>query len=164
MIKLILIAVIVIIVGCQSNYSDEILVRGFTHSDSEILDVYEPSGGKVLKSIGPDEEAGWIVNIIGKQDNYFLINIKDLSLDSIFVLKGTISLNTRNYDGQQIELYKLSDKHSEIVAYLNGEQTVKILDVCKEWAYVEGKRANGKNVKGWLEPDMQCGNPYTTCP
>jgi hypothetical protein len=39
-----------------------------------------------------------------------------------------------------------------------------ILDACKDWVYVKGENNNGKEVRGWLEPDMQCGNPYTTCP
>jgi uncharacterized protein YgiM (DUF1202 family) len=61
-------------------------------------------------------------------------------------------------------LYQGPTKKSSKAGVLDKEQTVMILDACKDWVYVKGENNNGKEVRGWLEPDMQCGNPYTTCP
>ena len=39
-----------------------------------------------------------------------------------------------------------------------------IYDINGHWLYVKLKDMNGRVVFGWLEPDMQCGSPFTTCP
>lgn len=132
-------------------------VRGFTHFNYELLTIYRNPHGDILKKIGPDEEAGYIVQIIGVKNNYFKINIGDLGLKNVWVIKGLVSLNTRNYEGQKIGLYQHPDISSDIVDSLVGEQTVKVLNACNRWAYIEGKDKNKKTIRGWLQPDMQCG-------
>lgn len=157
---------IILFVSCQSRDKEclNANVKAFTHHLEDKLPIYKNTKGALLKEIDPDEEAGWIVQVIGVEGEYFKINIADLNLNEVWVLKQSLSLNTRNYDGQDIPLYKSPNKHSAEVATLIKEQTVIILDACRDWVYVKGKGRNGKEVKGWLEPDMQCGNPYTTCP
>lgn len=142
----------------------EIKVRAFTHHFEEKLLIYKNQNGDLLSKIDPDEEAGWIVEIVGVDGDYFKVNIDDLDLNNVWVLKKSLSLNTRNYDGQSIILYQDPTKKSGKVGLLDKEQTVMILDACKDWVYIKGESINGKEVRGWLEPDMQCGNPYTTCP
>jgi hypothetical protein len=148
--------------GCQPEKCEEISVLAFTHVNSSQLTLYKSINGDVLKEIEPDEEAGWITQIIKSQGDYYYVNIQDLKLEG-WVKKGSLSLNTRNYDGQEITLYEGANKSSKSVNSLQSEQTVTVLDACGKWAYVEGVGKGGK-IQGWLEPDMQCGNPYTTCP
>jgi hypothetical protein len=158
--------IFIIFFSCQvldKNCSD-INVRAFTHHFEKKLLIYNNPHGELMKTIDSDDEAGWIVEIVSSKDDYFNINIKDLDLDNVWVIKSSLSLNTRNYDGQSIMLYQGPTKKSSKAGVLDKEQTVMILDACKDWVYVKGENNNGKEVRGWLEPDMQCGNPYTTCP
>ena len=46
----------------------------------------------------------------------------------------------------------------------NKEHTAPIFNINGDWLYVSLKEENGKKVFGWLEPEMQCGSPFTTCP
>ncbi len=162
MIKLIISTAIIAMYGCQSNKCEDTSVLAFTHIKSNQLILYKSIDGNELEKIKPDEEAGWVVQIKESQDDYYLIYIRDLKLEG-WVKKGSLGLNTRNYDGQEIILYEFADKSSKSVGYLAYEQTVIVLDVCGEWAYVEGGGKAGI-IRGWIEPGMQCGNPYTTCP
>lgn len=148
--------------GCQSDACEDGFVMAFTHYGHEQLAIYKSANGDVLKYIKPDEEGGWITRVVRSRGNYLKVSFEDFKLDG-WVKKGSLSLNTRNYDGRKIFVYKKPDKYSEQVSYLLGEQTVTVWDACGQWAYIEGKGSSGK-VFGWLEPEMQCGNPYTTCP
>lgn len=159
----------IIILFCSCQVADEqqcseVNMKAFTHHFEDKLSIYKNINGALLNEIDSDEEAGWIVEIIGVNEDYFEININDLNIYGVWVLKPSLGLNTRNYDGQSISLYREPTKKSDEVARLDEEQTVMILDACKDWAYIKGKSKDGKEVEGWLEPSMQCGNPYTTCP
>jgi acyl-CoA synthetase (AMP-forming)/AMP-acid ligase II len=160
-----LIFLTVMLYSCQTvnENCSEIKVRAFTHHFEEKLLIFINQKGDLLSEIEPDEEAGWIVEIVGVEGDYFKVNIDDLDLNNVWVLKKSLSLNTRNYDGQSIILYQDPTKKSGKVGLLDKEQTVMILDACKDWVYIKGENINGTEVSGWLEPDMQCGNPYTTC-
>jgi len=144
---------------------DYIEVGAFTHYYSnEKLDIYnEPVSGKVLKKIDPDEEAGYIVHIIGVENDFFKVSFEDLELKNVWVKKGTLGLVTRNYDNQKLNLYDKPSIDSSTSSVLEKEQIVRVLDACNKWAYVE-TISEGDVKRGWLQPDMQCGNPYTTCP
>jgi len=163
-VKNIIIPIIVFaFVGCKTNFSSCINVNAnvFT-SFSEEVAVYDDSR-KFLTRIKPDEEAGWILNVIKKDDCYFKVNFKDLDFKDVWILKGQVFLNTRNYDNQKIPLYVSPTKKSLILDYIVNEQTVVVEDLCSEWAFVKAFNDRGLYIKGWLESEMQCGNPYTTC-
>ena len=163
--RIIAILISVLLFSCQPSVSqcDKANFEGFTHYESTFLIIYKTPKGEILKEIGSDEEAGWIAKIKGLQGDYFKVDIVDLKIKDAWVLKKSISVNTRNYDNQIISLYQSYDKSSKPVGYLQKEQTVRVLNACGKWIYIEGMGGNGK-IQGWLEPEMQCGNPYTTCP
>jgi len=144
---------------------DYIEVESFTHYNSnEKLDIYnEPFNGKLLKKIDPDEEAGYILQIIGVEKDFFKVSFEDLDLKNVWVKKGALGLVTRNYDNQKLNLYGKPNLDSSVSSVLEKEQIVRVLDACNKWAYVETIN-DGEIKRGWLQPDMQCGNPYTTCP
>lgn len=164
--KILAVFIFALFFSCQSsiNQCDNASFRGFTHYESTSLIIYKTPDGEILKEVGPDEEAGWIVEIKGLKGDYFKVDIPDLEIKDAWVSKGSISVNTRNYDGQKITLYESPAKSSSETGYLTKEQTVRVWDACNNWVYIEGKDEIGNLIKGWLEPEMQCGNPYTTCP
>ena len=84
--------------------------------------------------------------------------------DIVYVRKGCIAVNTRNYNGVSLSLYSAPNENSPVICKVGTEQTVPIFDICGSWVYVRMKGDDGKDVYGWLEPLMQCGNPFTTCP
>jgi len=104
--NIVLLIIVFIFVGCKSNFSNcpNVNVRGFTSFDEEVV-VYNDNNREFLVKIKPDEEAGWMLNIIKKERCCFKVNFKDLDLKGVWILKGYIFLNTRNYDNQKIPLY-----------------------------------------------------------
>lgn len=80
-----------------------------------------------------------------------------------WIYGGLISVNTRNYEGQDINLYTKPNFSSSVKNILKGERTVNIIEVCGQWAYIRYTDESGNVIEGWLEPGMQCGSPYTTC-
>lgn len=95
------------------------------------------------------------------QDKFIGIIVND---DIVYVKKGSIAVNTRNYSGEILNLYSGPDTTSEIVFQTDKVQTLPIYDINGHWLYVKLKDMNGRVVFGWLEPDMQCGSPFTSCP
>lgn len=169
------------LLSCNTNQKecDFIKVRAFTHygfgvgqlspeDDAYLLNVYNKPEGEIIAKLPPAEEAGHIVNIVDIEKGFFKIEfefIKETNLKSKYawVKKGTLGLVTRNYDNKELNLYDKPNIDSSVASVLKGEQIVKVLDVCNKWAYVE-TISQGDTKRGWLQPDMQCGNPYTTCP
>lgn len=155
--------IVFVVIGCKPvnnlNYVD-----AFTLFEEKAISIYHNDQGILKEVISPDEEAGWILKIKEVNGNYFKVDIIDLNLINVWVLKGNIGINTRNYDKQFIPLYDKPSKDSKIINYLKTEQTVIIINVFKKWALIESKEIEGKIITGWLSPEMQCGNPYTTCP
>lgn len=165
-----------LLLNCGSSQSncDFIKVRAFTHykfgiglttpNDKEyFLDIYDTPKGKLIRKIPPDEEAGYIVYILDVKDDFFNVDFEELDIKNVWIRKGTLGIVTRNYDSEKLNLYKNPKLESKVSYVLENEQIVKVLNVCNDWAYVETISDN-KVQKGWLQPDMQCGNPYTTCP
>lgn len=184
--------VLSVVIGCQYNKCSQVEnILAFTlyRPDSEtgknvfITKIYDKPNGKIIFNLPSDEGDSWLVEIEEKKSDYFKIrNIwrqkyvqetggswanywKNNWMNNykyIWVKKGNLEINTRNYDGQKIPLYEIADKSSKIVGYIENAQTVSVLDACNDWAYIKGVN-DKEEVLGWLEPKWQCGNPLTTC-
>ena len=114
-----------------------------------------------LYPLKEEHNAGHIVEYVHSTDCHLGIIVNN---DIVYVEKGCIAVNTRNYRGSTLNLYSAPNENSPILYRIDQEQTAPIFDICGSWVYVKMKDSNGKDVYGWLEPLMQCGNPFTTCP
>ena len=114
-----------------------------------------------LYPLKEEHNAGHIVEYSHSTDGYLSIIVNN---DIVYVKKGSIAVNTRNYQGSTLNLYSAPNENSPILYRIDQEQTAPIFDICGSWVYVKMKDSNGKDVYGWLEPEMQCGNPFTNCP
>lgn len=63
-----------------------------------------------------------------------------------------------------IKLYSKPDKNSSIKSTINNPQfdAMPILNCRDKWLYIKYKFEEVL-FEGWLPPDNQCSNPYTTC-
>lgn len=105
--------------------------------------------------------AGCIVYIDGEVDQSLRILINPLGY--YFVQKGTLAVNTRNYNNDFFFLYENPDIKSQPIFQSTKQQTMIIYGVQNGWLLVKAENDANQTVIGWLPPDMQCGNPYTTC-
>lgn len=80
-----------------------------------------------------------------------------------YVKKGTVAVATRNYD-KLLYLYK-SNSYKSSKQFVSYEPVyATIFGIKGSWFYVVCKGENGKTIRGWLPPEMQCPSFYTTCP
>lgn len=96
---------------------------------------------KIGRAIEGQQKIGWI-----KKENYL----------------GTYA---RNYsDNDTLFLFAKPDLKSKPTDTISKYYTeLYIITDCKgKWAKVTMK-TNDREFKGWIEPEMQCSNPYTTC-
>jgi hypothetical protein len=140
------------------------------------LDLYDTLYTPVSSGAMPANfDVGHAVTITAKQDDFFRIkffaiapNDNDQHLDGkeFWVKKGTLgtwvaNLNDSTGEYDPVPLYKDPSETSEINVKLDSveETVVLILDICKNWMYVETISKERKK-RGWLNPKMQFGNPY----
>ena len=123
--------------------------------------------------VPPNFEVGYSVIITGKQDDFFRIKFNEVEHplcyqcndSSYYVRRGTLGTWVYNYndsidDFDSVPLYEEPSLNSKIITQLKGKDSVVIiLDIEGSWMFVE-TIAKGKKKRGWLDPKMQCGNPY----
>lgn len=148
------------------------------------FDIYDKPGGNIIFNLPSDEESGWEIEIEDKKTDYFKVaniwsqeyvkskgepwvNIWKFDWMSghkfVWIKKGSVGLNTQNFDGEIISLHSEPENNSKVIGTLYGAQTVKVLDICGEWSLIEGKGKENTTIEGWLSPVWQCSNPLTTC-
>lgn len=104
--------------------------------------------------------AGFILHIDREVNN--ALHVLMLGED-FFIPKGAVAVNTRNYDNTEFVLFDKPFEDATAVFHDCRQQTVTVYGIHEKWLYVEAKDVEGKSIRGWLPPDMHCGNPYTPC-
>jgi uncharacterized protein YbaP (TraB family) len=139
---------------------------------SGYVKVYDKPNGKVIQRLKQNvKDESWLVlSIIKDSGNYFYGYIGHTSgepEDTIGWIKKEKYIGTfaRNYvPGDTLFLYKNANLKSGILSIVL-EWTNRLYTIIKsdgDWAYVR-ININGKIKEGWLSPNMQCANPFTTC-
>jgi hypothetical protein len=134
-----------------------------------ILD--KPNGNVIKKLRHNFEEEDYLILTIKKDTvGYFKVDIsysiKENSNITGWIKKDTnIGTFAKNYSPKEkLNLYSEPNKKSKINSIVpNWTNQLYVIEKCSEkWVYVKVKY-KGKIKEGWLEPEMQCDNPYTTC-
>ena len=129
-----------------------------------------------------ESNAGEIIYIDNEFANALCVQI--VPIGEMYAKKGDVAVNTRNYDGPFF-LYKEPNYESEIIGESSKQQTTPVYGVYNYesgitdeslkkkitsvywlhsiWLYVHAVNDSGEKIEGWLPPEMQCPNPYTTC-
>jgi len=138
-------------------------------NDVSILD--KPNGNIIKKLRHNFEEEDFLILTIKKDTvGYFKVeisySIKENSNIIGWIKKDTnIGTFAKNYSQKEkLNLYSKPNKKSKINSNVpNWTNQLYVIEKCSEkWVYVKIKY-KGKIKEGWLEPEMQCDNPYTTC-
>lgn len=112
----------------------------------------------------------YIIYIVAKSGRWFKVEKIDAIEETInlpnnegWIHGSVIGFGTRNYGGQELHLYSSPDDQSDVVATINQESGVKLVDIDDEWVKVEWRDANSNIFIGWIEREWLCGNPLTNC-
>ncbi len=133
--------------------------------------VFDKPNGIVIDSIANDSinEDYLVINITETNENYFKVVLQLSIADKKkigWIKKGNhIGTYARNYqDGTKLLLYSSPNKTSKVENIVNQWiQDLYVIEDCDgDWVKVRLTYKN-KTYTGWLEKEMQCANPYTTC-
>ncbi|MFN8417473.1 MAG: hypothetical protein U0U66_14160 [Cytophagaceae bacterium] len=135
------------------------------------IEIYDNPGGSVVKKMRNDSinEDFLYLNILQQTPTHFYVFI------SYSVQKDSITgwIKKENYIGAYIK----NDKYPmDLILYnrcINSEKTKVVysdwtpafLTIDKYhngWLYVTNTQ-NGKKIKGWIQTEGLCANPYSTC-
>lgn len=149
----------------KGNCNCDVLID--VENKNEVL-VYDRPTGIVIKSLRHNfkDEDYLIAKIKKDSAGCFWVDISYSIAGNSFEgwIKKTepIGIYARNYESQ-LKLHSSPDKTSKITAILNWNPELYHVTGCSEkWLYVKIK-VDDKVKMGWLSPDMQCANQYTTC-
>ena len=130
--------------------------------------IREVPGGEV--DVVLPAENDYLLGVTDLQDGWFKVASIWAASDEEFIMtdnegwihSSVVAVSTRNYGGQELIIYESADVESEVKGLIVNEETLRILDVCEEWAKIKFNR-DGKMIEGWIQLEWLCGNPVTNC-
>lgn len=136
----------------------------------EEIDVYNHPQGEVIYKIKNDSirEDYILFGLIDKSDNMFFVTAYS-SLSNSILAKGWIKKNSHlgifssMYQGNMF-LYEKPDENSIVKNVIEhySPDMYEVLDFRGKWLKITAK-GKGKSIEGWMPPEEQCCNVYSTC-
>ena len=137
------------------------------------INIYDLPNGEVVSTIrnNADEENFVLFDLLQKNDSMFYVAAY-YSLDDDFIAKGWVFkckhfvVYDRMYNPEKypLILYEKPNDTSRIICkkmyYTIGAH--EVIDFSGKWLKVK-VIINRKMYEGWLSPEMQCCNVYSTC-
>ena len=167
--------IVALFLVCLDNYSQKsYFFAGCMFLDIEYkgtVHIYDRPGGKIITTLKNDIDNENFVtfNILQDSDTMFQVSaFYTLNEDSI-ISTGWIKKNdnlgifTRGYG--DLMLYKSPNKEEKVIVPENSVYSINmwiVTDSQGEWLKVKAT-VDGKKYEGWLSPEMQCCNVYSTC-
>ena len=133
--------------------------------------LYDRPNGKIVASLKHDfEEEDYLILSASNQTAEFFYGTLEYSISGKklkgWVKKGKhIGTYARHYEpGKPLKLMSEASVDSKVTATAPewANQFYQVTAFDKKWAYVK-VLSKGQVKQGWLSPEMQCANPYTTC-
>jgi hypothetical protein len=131
--------------------------------------IFDKPNGKVIGNLKHKfkDEDYIVFTISNKNDSMFYVSAYyDIGG---FIVKGwikkdkNIGIYSKAYD-QPLKLYRYPDKDSKVNCIINEYNPAMyiVIDCIGEWLKVK-TLLHGEEYIGWMSPDMQCCNVYSTC-
>ena len=150
---------------------------------SGITNVRATPGGQIIARLGettatpaqandedyedwPEDDGSDILTIYNPKNGWWQIHAKLINGKPVeneaWIHYSVLQMNTRNYGGEALNLYKEASAESGVAAVIRDQEAaVRPMDMSPDGEWVKVKAKAGT---GWIERNRLCGNPYTTCP
>lgn len=157
--------------------ASSIAVEGYIiDSDTTGTNIREKPNGKIKKTLHFKDRCAIATSVLisACSNGWLLVTTDDDCIEKITGwMHSSLVFTSVNlkFTGESFEdfkpipiyLYKLPQKASPKVYVVNKDQNVNIIKYEGLWVYVKCKDVNNRVVYGWLSPEDQCSNPFTTC-
>lgn len=153
----------------KTDCSESRLLVSWDDPDQSGTNIRNGPSGKVIATIYPNEfEDGCMLEIVEASNGWFRIQgaiqsaggMNDIVLPNNegWIHNSVISVGTRNYGGQTIQILD-SPKNGNSVGKITKESYgLRVLDLCGDWVKIKYK-----GTIGWVSNEWICGVPWTTC-
>lgn len=140
------------------DYSGDICLNELASLDGNVLQVFNND---------VENESIYTVQIIGSTDKSFHVSVFNYEYDFIgkgFIEKAHVCVYSMPYHkSNRIILYSSDSTESKIVCDIENEyKKIFVLDARNSWIKAKVITHNNFYI-GWLPPDNQCGDIYTSC-
>lgn len=166
---------LLMIICCSGYYFQTIKVKEKCSCSSILIPkhvrvpIYDKPKGKKVDYIMNDtlKEDYFTVIIKQQSDSFFFVSastVQDTLERQGWIEMRHLGIYPNNYS-EPVILYSLPNRSSKIKSTIIKPEYYPfgILNCKGKWLYVRYLDADKKLKEGWLEPGMQCANPYTTC-
>jgi hypothetical protein len=126
----------------------EVMHRGLHRGTKEVSAIFYPDPYENLTIVN--------VTVYTEKNDW-------LYIDFGWVKVGTVKIGIQNYDNKEVKLFDNLEDMKQIGSIYDSQDAI-ILDVNKDWAFLEVIDSKGNKIKGWVDPKWYCDNPYSTCP
>lgn len=133
--------------------------------DPKGANVRDKPNGKIIVTLPyqPDDPALIMVKVTGYKGKWLSVTLHDGTKGWIF--SELVGLSLRNYaPGAVAALRVRPEENAPTTGDIFDDEEVTVLGGEGKWALVRYKHPKGHELVGWLNPEKQCGHPYTTCP
>lgn len=133
--------------------------------DPKGANVRDGPNGKIITTLPhqPDDPEPIMVKVTGYKGKWLSVILHDGKEGWIF--SELVGMSLRNYaPGAVAALRVRPDPNSPTVGDIFEDEQVTVLGGEGEWALVHYRHPRGHEFIGWLDPEKQCGHPYSTCP
>ena len=133
--------------------------------DPKGTNVRDAPKGHVIATLPhrPDDPDIITVRVTGHRNKWLSVVLHDGREGWIF--GELVGVSLRNYGpGSVTGLRTRPDPDSPAEGDIFGDEVVSIIGGEGKWALVQYRHPKGFVMTGWLDPVLQCPNPYTTCP
>ena len=135
--------------------------------DQSGTNIRNSPGGKVIAKINPsDFPDGCMLEIVEASNGWLRIqsslqgpdNEINLPNDEGWIHNSVVSIGTRNYGGQRINILDAPNTGKSIGSINIEASGLRILDLCGNWVKI-----SYRGMTGWVSSDWLCGIPWTNC-
>ena len=118
----------------------------------------------------PQEDEFLVVEIIGRSDSLFRVNIRmaisnnPFQMNNVFVRKEHLIILSRLLN-HPMPLYSQPSKSSTIVKSIEDSygHIYEVIDSSVDWLRVVYTDGNNNRYEGWMAKEYQCSNIYSSC-
>lgn len=107
-----------------------------------------------------NENSIFFFNVTKCDEGWLNIQFQNQNSDLWFE-PNTLGIVSRR---SNFKLYQSPSKDAQILNEIKRQEILVISGCENKWALVNFKDDNGIEITGWISPEDQCDNPFTTCP
>lgn len=158
------------IVSCVS-YKRKCFCESILHDRQVNIPVYQKDGSRIIITYDTITEDYYTAYIMKIKDKRAYVSVSATLYDTIpktgWVETKYLGIRVANWnDDGSLYLYKKPTKTSKIKSIIIEPPyfyPISIIKCYKNWLYVSFLDVDNIMKEGWLSPDNQCSNPYSTC-